>query len=268
MFKNLQPLQRDAHRTLRFAPVQPYHFAAQEMLVPITVGEATLVAREYPLVFPRNDQAPPSALVGVREGVNAYVRSSGHWVARYVPAHIRRYPFILAAGAPAPTNGSGRRPLALMFDADAPHLSEATGERLFTPAGEPTPVLQKIQEVLTHLHRDLQRTLRLMAQIQAADLLIEQTLKVQSRSGAPLGLKGLRVIDTQKLAALSPETVYRLYRSGALTLIHAHLLSLSNLRDSPLVHTEAPAALAPRSDTLNFEGIDWSRLGGPTPSIN
>jgi hypothetical protein len=154
-----------------------------------------------------------------------------------------------------------------MFDADAPHLGESTGERLFTPAGEPTPTLQNVQKILVHLQRDLQRTLRLMAQIQAADLLIERTLKVQSRSGAPFGLKGLRVIDTKKLAALSPETVYQLHRSGALTLIHAHLLSLSNLRDSPLVHSEAPT-IAPSTDTLNFEGIDWSRLGGPTPSMN
>lgn len=259
MFKNLKPLLRDAHGSLRFAPRQPYHFAAQEMLVPITVGEAAMIAREYAIVFSRNDHAPPSALVGVREGVNAYVRPSGHWVARYVPAHVRRYPFMLAENPLSQTNGSGERQFTLMIDVDAPHLSEAAGEPLFTPAGESAPVLQKVREVLSNLQRDLQRTLQLMQQIQAADLLIEQLVEVKSRAGETFNLKGLRVVDTQKFAALSPETLHDLHRSGALMLIHAHLFSLSNLQDSPLIHSEAPA-LIPSTDTLNFEGIDWSQL--------
>lgn len=260
MFKTLQPLQRDAHRALRFAPNQNYRFAAQQMLTPITAGEAATIAREYVIAFPLQDSAPPSALLGVREGVNAFVRPSGHWVARYVPAHVRRYPFMLAESPAPQSNGADERQFTLMIVADAPHLSESKGEPLFTPDGEPAPVLLKVREVLTNLQRDHQRTLQLLTQIQAAELLIEQELTVRTRAGATFALKGLRVVDTARFAALSADTLHDLHRSGALTLIHAHLLSLSNLRDGPLSQAEAPVPVLAPSDTLSFEGIDWSHL--------
>jgi hypothetical protein len=265
MFKNLKPLQRAVHRALRFAPVQPYHFAAQEVQVPIMAGEAAMIAREYVIAFSLQDQAPPLAVVGVRQGANAYVRPSGHWVARYVPAHVRRYPFILAEGPSPQGNGASERQFTMMIVADAPHLGESAGELLFNSEGEPAPVLQKVREVLISMQRDTSRTLQLMQQIEVADLLIERDLKVRTRAGAVFNLKGLRVIDSEKFAALSAETLHDLHRSGALQLIQAHLISLSNLRDSPLIEG-GPAVAAPSSDAISFEGIDWSRLGRPADS--
>lgn len=263
MFKNLQALSRDRHQALSFVPNQPYHFASGLMLTPIVVGEAGMIAREYPIVFSRQDRAPPSALLGVREGVNAYVTPSGHWMARYVPAHVRRYPFMLAEGPAPKANGVDERQFTLTFDAEAPHLSDSRGERLFTSEGEPSPVLENVRTVLINLQRDLNRTLQLVERIQEAGLLVERSLTLSSSSGKTFKLDGLRVVDTGKLAALSPEVLHDLHGRGALMLIQAHLISLSNLRDGPLVRDQAPASNPGTSDdTLRFEGIDWSQLRG------
>jgi len=135
MFKNPVVLDRKAHRGLHLSPNQPYHHAAHLMATPVVAGEAALVAREYVLVFGKQPGTLPLALLGLEKGKNAYVRPSGQWQARYIPAHIRRYPFVLADRTAAP-NGEGERNFVLMFDRDAPHLKGDQGMPLFTEAGE------------------------------------------------------------------------------------------------------------------------------------
>ena len=282
LFKQPKPLDSQAHRSLRLQARQPYHFAAQQSLVPVMASEMAQVAREYAVVFSDVVGSLPLALLGARQGHNAYVRPSGHWAARYVPAHVRRYPFVLAESAPANapkgtngTNGAGAADTAgtrlVMVDADAPHLVSEGGLPLFETGGKPSQVLQQVQNVLMMLERESLRTLQLMAEVEAAGLLIERMIPLQPKTGAPLGLNGLRVVDEERLAALDPATLHALQKSGALRLVYAHLMSMANLLDGPLVEglaAEADAkaangggsATGGSSGSISFDGIDWSKF--------
>lgn len=264
LFKQPKPLDSQAHRSLRLQARQPYHFAAQQSLVPVMAGEAAQIAREYALVFSDVAGSLPLALLGARQGHNAYVRPSGHWAARYVPAHVRRYPFVLAEHAPA-DGVVGTASRLVMVDADAPHLVSEGGLALFESDGSPSKVLQQVQQVLVMLERDSDHTLKLVRQIEDAGLLVERVLKVTPRTGQPVGLQGLRVVDEARLAALEPAALQALQQSGALRLVYAHLLSMANLLDGPLVEgvavaADAAAAGSGSSGSISFEGIDWSKF--------
>ena len=265
LFKQPKPLDSQAHRSLRLQARQPYHFAAQQSLVPVMAGEAAQIAREYALVFSDVAGTLPLALLGARQGHNAYVRPSGHWAARYVPAHVRRYPFVLAEQAPPAGAAPGTASRLVMVDADAPHLVYEGGLALFESDGSPSKVLQQVQQVLVMLERDSERTLQLVRQIEAAGLLVERVLQVTPRTGRPVGLQGLRVVDETRLAALEPVALQALQQSGALRLVYAHLLSMVNLVDGPLVEgvavaADAAAAGTSSSGSISFEGIDWSKF--------
>lgn len=258
MFKNHEPLNKERHRDLCFAPNQPYHFAAAEMLIPIMASEVELVAREYVIVFPMQAAGLPQALTGVDRGVNAYVLASGHWKARYVPAHVRRYPFVLVdAGS---STGTEERSYVLHMASDAPHLQSLDGGRLLDDAGQATPVLEQVFQALKSLQHDADRTQLLVQQLEDEGLLVEQGLQVKAKDGKVTALKGFRFIDTQKLAQLDAEALGRLYRSGALAIAYAQVLSLSNLRDGVLAITAKPEAGALSDDGVNFDGLDWAKL--------
>lgn len=205
LFKQPKALDSQAHRQLRYAPSQPYHFAAQQMFAPIVAGEASMVAREYAIVFSDLPGSLPLALLGASQGHNAYVRPSGHWMARYVPAHLRRYPFVMAEAAAAPqSEGGSEISHIVVIDANAPHLGADAGERLFNDAGEPSEALLKVQRVLAVLESDNLRTLAMVAQLEEAGLLAPQLFTVARKQGDHVGLQGLRGIDTARLAALEP----------------------------------------------------------------
>ncbi len=256
LFKQPRALDSVAHRELRYDPSQPYHFAAQQLFAPIVSGEVDLVAREYAIVFSDQPNSLPLALLGRARGNNAYVRESGHWIARYVPAHFRRYPFVLAESQ---SSGSDAVEHVVVIDADAPHLSPERGDRLFNTDGQPSEVLQNVQRVLVAIEHDSARTLQLVAELETAGLLAESQVVVASKHGQPVGLQGLRVVDFSRLNALDPQTIANLQRSGALALVHAHRLSLTNLQSGPLVDNEANAT-SNSSGSISFDGIDWSKF--------
>jgi hypothetical protein len=252
----LVPLNRDRHRHLRLAPNQPYHFARELMLCPVFSGELREVCRDYVIVFGAAG-SPPQALLGSEQGVNAYVADSGHWLGRYVPAHLRRHPFYFA---PVQGAAEGGQTFAVGIDETAPHLAGDQGEALFNADGTPAPLLERIKTALADLHRDGEATTKMAGQLDELGLLAERRLQLRRRDGSQRAIAGVRAIDTEKLAALDGDTLARLHRNGALMLAYAHLVSLANLRDGVLTHVPTPAAAAPGFNLGDTGLFDFSRL--------
>ncbi|WP_159595248.1 SapC family protein [Hydrogenophaga sp. BPS33] len=228
MYKNLVPLRHTEHAGLRLLPVSNYDFASELMLAPIVVDELAEAAREYPIVFPR-DAALPAVLLGVQRGRNAYVGDNGQWLASYVPAHIRHYPFMLTR---LPGKGDGQDHVVMM-DADSPLWSKIEGEPVFD--GESlTPVAQRSVDLLRAMSRRQVTTRAMVQAIAAAGLFVERTVRVKRPGHPDARVSGLRAVDEKAFNALSDEAFNALRKSGALPLVYAHLLSWANFRQGPI----------------------------------
>src|SRR5262245_19999312 len=58
-------------------------------------AEFSSAALEYAIVFgDKGDVVMPVAVLGVRTDENLYVTMQGGWQAKYIPAFVRRYPFV------------------------------------------------------------------------------------------------------------------------------------------------------------------------------
>lgn len=252
MFEQLTTLDSQQHAALRFSAKQPYGFARQQVLIPVVASEVTRVAREMPILFPKGEGVP-QALAGMPPGINAHVKDTGHWLGRYIPAHIRRYPFMLA---PLPKSAdSDEQRYAVQFDATAPHFESPDGHRLLDDNGKPTGVLKKIQQVLTALMRDHAHTRMLVGQLDRAGLLVENSVTLGQGDNAQ-SISGVRVLDSAAFDALESAMLATLRDSGALSLVYAHLLSLSNLEDGVITRLGAAAKATPDIDELFGEDGD------------
>lgn len=264
MFENLEPLSATRHARLCYQGNQPFHYAAGSISVPVGVSEAAMVAREYPVVFSLTDDstvAMPLALLGLEPGKNLHVNDNGQWVGRYVPAHVRRFPFIVAP-VKQEQQGESQKTYVILIDRGAPHLSEDAGEALYVD-GQPSTVLRKVQHVLTVLQRDFERTAMLVQQLDQLGLLVARHLSVgteQSRA-----VTGFRVVDENKFSGLPADALQQLRDSGALALLYAHVHSLSNLRDGLLAQAVGRAVAGTAAQqgsemSLNLDLVDWNKL--------
>ena len=234
MFATVEVLDRTKHAALRFTPVAGYRFAAELMVVPLSAAEVAEAAKHYAIVFPEEAPTLPHALLSLVPRRNAFVDADGGWTAAYIPAHIRRYPFILAPG-----NEPGSFIAAV--DRAAPQFAGAEGEPLFTEAGEPGPTLARALDFLRAFQGEIEATRGLMQTVLDAGVLVPRRIEIAREGKKERVLQGFRAVDPEKFNALADATFLEWRRNGLLPLIYAHLNSLSNVQRLP----GRPAATAP-----------------------
>ncbi|RTL47583.1 MAG: SapC family protein [Rhodocyclaceae bacterium] len=220
-YERVTPIDKDKHRHLRIGEIRDYAFTAKTNSVPLTTVEFFEAAREYPIVFAGDAAAPvPAALLGLRSDENLFVDAAGTWRARYIPAFVRRYPFV-----PAPAGEQ----LLVCIDEQHPAVGDPTGQALFTQDGQPTPFLQTAIQFMRQFQAEAEQTRHFMLRLKALGLLQEVAARAELKSGGSYQLNGFSVVNEARYRALDKDTVDELFRKGWLALIDAHLLSLGNL---------------------------------------
>jgi hypothetical protein len=220
-------LNRERHKRTRLAVLPDhYRFAAKTNAVPIASTEFAEAARDYPIVFVGEEGGPfnVAALVGLRDAENLLVDAEGRWSAGcYVPAFARRYPFVLA-------QGEDKERLTVCVDEVYAGLGEAAGEPLFDAEGQETPFLKRILEFLQAFHGEAQRTSEFANRLNELGLLVPKVINVERKGQPKQSLRGLWVVDEQRLRGLDNARIVELFRNGYLAWIDAHLISLGSLK--------------------------------------
>lgn len=239
-YNNIVALDRALHGEIKIKPpVLGFFYARRTNSVPILANEAAQCALEYPIVFAQGaDGFVPIALLGLRDSENLHVNIKGEWDARYIPAFVRRYPFV--PGRDAEGN------LVVCIDEKSPCLGTGQGAPLFDD-GVPTPRLESAVRFLDEFNQIAVATAALGRRIGELGLLLAADPLIEFTSGEQFRLSGPHVIDEARLQALDKDTVHELLTSGALGLIHAHLISLGNFsalldRLGPLLKSSEPSS--------------------------
>lgn len=220
-YERVVALNDQTHAQLKVRPASSFAYAARTNSVPLLASEFFDAAREYPIVFARSESGlVPAALLGLREGENLYVERDGKWDARYVPAFVRRYPFVPGKGA--------QGELLVCIDEASPCFDSEQGEALFV-AGKPGAPLEHAMKFLTEFHQAAAATELLGSRLQELGLMRQADSLAQLKDGTQFRLNGLNVVDETKLRALDRDTVQELFANGSLAVIYAHLMSLGNL---------------------------------------
>ena len=224
-YERAVPVTSERHREVAVNPRRDYGFARGASAVPLTTAELPAAAGEYAVVFVgEGDEVGLAAILGLRDGENLFVDGDGRWDAAYVPAFVRRYPFVFAH-----QNDANR--LTLCVDEASDLLNrEGRGERLFDSAGERTTYLGNVLDFMQRYQVALQRSRAFAKRVQDLDLLQRVQAQVRLGDGATQQLRGFRTVDRERLKALPAETVSELFASDGLEALYLHLASLRQLQ--------------------------------------
>jgi hypothetical protein len=215
-------LNRFAHAGIRYTPPKNCMFCRTLTSVPLMGIEFPAACRQYPIVFVKTEGDALSAqtILSVQAEENAFVDRQGQWTATYVPAFIRRYPFVLAE---IPGNPSD---FDVAFDEASESFSPDYGEALFAEDGQPTPVLKAQIDFLRAMQLEHGRTQAFLKELQSADLLIPRNIDIVRADKQRFGVRNALVVDESRLASLTPAALQSFLAAGYLGWIFAHLISL------------------------------------------
>jgi hypothetical protein len=221
-----EPLSNTIHRNIGLRRIaKPFAFAGRSHIVPLNVTEFRVAAICFPIIF-AGEQYQPLAVMGVNPGANLFLRPDGLFeVGTYVPAYIRRYPFVLA-------NDASREQLVVCIDRGAEMLGELPDLAFFDAAGEPTEYTKNCIQFCNDFEVEVRRTQSFVALMKELDLFETKSANFTpaNRDGTPAGppqtVAEYFAISEEKVQALPADKLKELVVNGALPQIYAHLTSL------------------------------------------
>jgi hypothetical protein len=227
-YSKLEPLNATQHGKMKIRQLEKSPVIATTHAIPVTVDEFGLAQRFYPIVFSIGDNPIPIALMGLNEGVNVFLDADGRPLdtSIYIPAFIRRYPFLLARLSPDSDE------LSLCFDPTAEAVGEWDNGELLFDGDQPSDATKAILEFCEQFETAGQRTSAFMEDIKKSGLLMDGEVAIQPEGyEQPFIYRGFQMIDEEKLRELRGDELRKMNQNGMLPLLYAHLFSLSQMRD-------------------------------------
>lgn len=219
-----EPLSKEAHANLGIKNLEaPYAFTARTHLVPLTVTEFGPASLCYPIIF-IGPEKTPVAVMGVNADENLYVDEKGAYAPdAYLPAYVRRYPFVLA-------NDAAAQRMVVCIDSKAPMVGENPDAPFFED-GEPSAYTKGAIDFCNNFEQEAQRTLSFVNLLKELDLFEEKTATytppgANGAATAPQTIAQYQGVSEAKLNALPADKLKDLTANGALSQIYAHLISL------------------------------------------
>lgn len=226
-YNAIEPLNATQHSKMKVRTMLRMPQIAQTHAIPVTVDEFTLVQRHYPIVFSVGDNPIPIALFGLNEGVNVFLDEDGRPLNTniYIPAYVRRYPFLLARLRPDSDE------LSLCFDPTASAVGDFDEGQALFEGDEPSEATKAILQFCEQFEAAGQRTAAFVEELTKADLLMDGEVAIQPEGfQQPFVYRGFRMVDEEKLRNLRGDELRRMNQNGILPLLYAHLFSLAEMR--------------------------------------
>lgn len=253
-YRDVAPLDSVRDAGLRIQPVQDFAFARELKDCVITADEFAAACHSQPIVFTRGGDGRlfAAAVLALPDGDNVFVEESrdsrgtfpqgdllrgtsgARWRdGEYIPAFIRRYPFVPIM--------SGDQ-LALGIDRSYAGLSTTSGEPLFD-GGVPTAFTQQVLRFMAEFQAAWERTLGLVKALDTLGLL--EPFQVMARhEQRQQVLGGLLRVSEAKFNALKDKDSLRLIRNSGLKLAVAQMLSLAQFEKLDRYAREQAAPVA------------------------
>ena len=227
-YNDLMPLNSQDHANYRTRSLDQAKWLSTQHAIPLTVDEFVQSQRDFPIVFSSGERPMPLALMGLNEGVNTFVDENGKVTDPvYLPAYIRRYPFMLAKLKQDTDD------LSLCFDPTSEAIGEFDeGERLFDDEKGTTDATKRILEFCEQFETAGRRTQAFIEELQAHDLLMdgEVSISLDQNAEQPFVYRGFKMINVDKLREVDAETLKKWNDNGMMMLIHAQIFSLDLMR--------------------------------------
>lgn len=225
MFEKLVPVNRERHAGKRIRDISSFAFASKFHIVYITMHEFARAAATYPVVFVEDkakDSFRPVVLLGLEEGENLFVGEGGKWEASYVPAIVRRHPFMLA-------DSGVEGQFTICVDEGSDLLSDTEGNAMFDDKGEPTQVIENVKRYLSELQQMDALTHEFTKAMTELNMLTPLNLRVREGGDRVKNIAGCWVINEDRLNGLTSDRFQELRAKHYLPAIYAQLISLGQI---------------------------------------
>lgn len=231
LYKDITALNTELHADLKIKTEPDFKFTENINAAPLMLSEFMQASTCYPIIFVTEGAVVPSVALGIRNNENLFVDKQGKWSqSAYIPAYLRRYPFILARGEKEDLSDA-----VLCVDTQSSVVSKKTGNFLIEN-NEPTDVARHALDFCMAYAQEGNSTEAFCKALHEHDELIikrqvviygalAKQLSASSQDNYTLG--DFYVINDEKLKSLPDDVIVDWHRRGWLQAAYAQIASAS-----------------------------------------
>ena len=214
------PLDAKQHANISLRKNFGFGFARDVNAVPVNLIEMPQICHFYPIAFGPDENATPVAILGLRDNENLFLdQKTERWEeATYIPAYIRRYPFIFS-------EMPSKDQLSLCIDMNDDVVEKGDAQPFFNADGKPSQLAQNALEFCKSYHAAAQQTQEFGKALGKSGLLVQREAQINVAGNRRINFSGFRIVDEQKLAEMDDKIFLDWRTKGWLPFIYAHLFS-------------------------------------------
>ena len=199
-YKSPVPLDAKEHKDWGLKKNFGFGFTEAVNAVPINLIEMPQVCHFYPIAFSPDGHATPVAILGLRDNENLFLKEDNTWeVATYIPAYIRRYPFIFS-------ELPDKDQLTLCVDDNADVIEKKSQQAFFDKDAKPTDLANNALEFCKSYHAAAQQTLEFGKALAESGLLVDREAQINVAGNKRINFSGFKIIDENKFSELDEKT--------------------------------------------------------------
>lgn len=228
---NFALLNIDDHQDLRIITDHAAKYGDNVMYAMTFPFEFRSIQAHYPIFFHRDDKGDyyPVALFGFKEGENLFLDESG-WNADYIPAMIRREPFLIGYQGSEDQDEAGKARV-MSIDMDHPRVSQDRGEAVFRPLGGRTPYLEDAATLMEEIYGGYVHNKTFVAALEEHELIESVTLGITLNDDSQNQLLGFFAINEEKVEQLPGSVLEQFSQQKILMPLFMILASTGNVRN-------------------------------------
>jgi len=222
-YKKVVTVTSERHGDFYVKAASDYEYARHSNSVPVMAVEFPSAALEYSIVFAGTEESMmPVVILGIDADENLFVDAQGGWGATYIPAFVRRYPFVFSKSE------DGDKFFLCLDEEFSGCNTDGRGERLFDAEGERTQYLGSVVSFVKEYQIQFNRTQLFCNKLRELELLEPMQAQFSLPSGKQKSLSGFMAISRDKLKALPGDKLSELAKTDELELMYIHLQSMKN----------------------------------------
>ena len=212
-------LDAKRHAAAGLADPSDVGFARATNVIPLSGPEMVHAQAHYPLVFGTGAKPPVLAVVGFKGDCNLFIGVDERWRrGAYVPAYVRRYPFIFMSMA-------NEQRLILCVDEGAPQFSPTRGIHKLFDGDKPSVSTEQALKFCAAFQADIDASQEFTAELVERNLLVENRAQAKLDDGRQFELVGFQVMPEERFNLLPDQVILNWRKRGWLALAYAHLMS-------------------------------------------
>ena len=222
-YEKVVPISLERHKGWSVAQGD-FSFAKETNAAPLMCAEFQSAAIELPIVFGKTDAGyTPVVILGIEQGQALTVDGDGKWIGNYVPAFVRRYPFVFA-------EANDKQTYTLCLDEDYGGVDQdgKKGQAMYD-GDEPSEFLNNILEFTKNVELEQRKTLEFGKLLEANDLMTPMQAGITMPDGQKRAVTGFHVVSREKLKEISGDVLEDFFKRDVLELIYYHLVSMRNM---------------------------------------